>query len=180
MGVDCVITLPERTRARDVAQVIGICAGLPAKLKKFDLRDSFYLDVSGIKLQPSSVAECAEITWTDIKSGDERYVMYHFESSQGGRLLLPKSTPFWCAVAVKLVTLFGGTVDFQDCDDVEIDFQASVNPLITATNGDEWNNWQHAMLAIGPLTALDINEGRKVCAYPDTKWTPPKSAKAKA
>lgn len=178
MGVDCVITLPERTRARDVARVIGVLAGLPAELKKFDSCDSFYLDVQGIKLQPASVAECAEIVWTDPVSGDGRYVLYHFEPEHGGRLMLPRSTPFWCAVAVKLVTLFGGSVDFQDCDDVEIDFQASINPLISASDGLEWEQWHKAMLDVGPLTAADIDKGRAVCAYPEVQWTPPAPAMA--
>ena len=86
-----------------------------------------------------------------------RHVLYHFEWTGGGKGLLPRSTPFWCAVALKLVTLFGGAVQWQDCTSGD-DLSLPPNPLRMATNGREWDEWQKAMLAVGPITEDDLRD----------------------
>lgn len=123
------------------------------------------MEVDGIEVSPSSVPQCAEITWQEgINLGDSRYVLYHFEWEDGGRGLLPPSTPFWCAVGLKLVSLFGGSIQFRDCSS-DVDFRFPVNPLCGATDGDEWEAWQQEMLAVGPITEGDLRYARTFAAY---------------
>lgn len=165
MSVNVRIQLPDKARINNVAKVIGIAAGLPAVYHKFDDIKNGYVEVDGIEVSPSSVPQCAEITWREgVDLGDSRYVLYHFEWSDGGRGLLPPSTPFWCAVGLKLVSLFGGSIQFRDCSS-DVDFRFPVNPLCGATDGDEWEAWQQEMLAVGPITEGDLRYARTFAAY---------------
>lgn len=162
MGVNVVIQLPDRARLGDVATVIGIAAGLPYRYES--LRDSatYYVSVDEIKTSSSSMPECARITWG--KGDNLKHVLYHFEGEDGGRELSPPSTPFWCAVGVKLVTLFGGSFRYSDSKS-QSDLVVPTNPLCGASGGEEWEAWQQAMMAVKPITDEDLKEAAKFAAY---------------
>ena len=164
MGVDTRIRLPGDVRVRDVADVIGILAG--RKVSWGGSGKSRWVEVEGVTVESAQgVPQCANIQITpgDGVRPDHIYVLYHFEDDEGnGRVLCPRSTPFWVAVGKRLVQFFGGTVDYQDCDDVEVDFKADKprsrnNP----SDGKPWDDFQAEKAAIVPLTKEDVETCRK-------------------
>lgn len=176
MGVDCKITLPNSARLRDIANALGILAGLPVKLRNIPGSDGVFIDVEGVKTNPSTIPECAEI---DLKGAmvdgfSHHHVLYHFEwEGRGGgdirtgqtRGIMPRSTPFWIAVAKKLVMHFGGDVDYSDCDSSECDLSYPENPLNGAVNGRAWDEHQRSIFALAPVNEADMQEAAQYAAY---------------
>lgn len=170
MGVDCRILLPPDARIRDVADVIGILAGLNPEWD-----DSIpSVSVPGATAKPSSLAECAEITIVS-KNGEflvdgetSHWLLFHWEPSEesGMHLLMPHSTAFWIALGKKLVSFFGGSIDYNDCDSKDVDYRAKKprrrnNPTV----GKPWDDFQKAMFNIKPLTEKDLEKAEKYAAY---------------
>ena len=121
-----------------------------------------------LRARPSALEVCAEIQWEGgpgIKPAG--YVLWHWEGGDGGHTLLPRSTPFWCAVGRQLVLTFGGTVDYNDCDESDCDVSEPECSLNGATNGDDWDARQRRMLDLAPLTSEDLAPYRGVAGYPD-------------
>ena len=175
MGVDCRITLPPATRVRDVAMVIGALVGLPVEHRKPDSKyEGFgWASVNKITYKSnSSIPECCNIEWTDL-DGEPRNVLYHFEFGDDGcRGMLPRSTPFWLAIGMKLVDFFGGELDKNDSDSVDCDYQKPVRNDISASDGKEWEKFQKRLLAVKPLTRADIDAEKKHASY-DRDWKTP-------
>jgi len=176
MGVDCKITLPNSARIRDIANAMGVLAGLPAKQVHIPGSNGFHFDVQGVTTKPSSMAECAliDLKGVIIDGEPHHHVLYHFEWEgrgngdfvrQQSRGMLPRSTPFWIAMAKRLVLHFGGEVDFNDCDSSECDFTHPENPLNGATNGSAWNQHQRSIFALAPLTKADLTEAAQYASY---------------
>ena len=127
MGVDCKILIPSDAKFTDVVSVMGIAAGCGKE--KIPLsnphQDSWYVGVKGVRVEQSNtpiLAMCPSI-FLEIKTIDgveDHYVMFHGEpgSSTHGqwKLLMPPSTPFWIAIGMKLIGMFGGEMDCNDCD----------------------------------------------------------------
>ncbi len=180
MGVDCKITLPDAVRIRDVANVIGILLGKEARLDPLDHNNAVALRVDGVSVSNSTAVEgCAEINIKDApwghdgKPGD-RWFFYHFEWSGGaadgydtklGRGLMPRCTAINIAMARELVTFFGGEVDYNDCDDSEVDFTAPEQPDLRANDGEAWDKFQRRMFAVKSLTKQQVAAMKKHDAY---------------
>ncbi len=154
MGVDCRIMLPGNVRIRDVMTVIGVAVGFqPIKI---ELQGGSY----SIDVPKGSVV--AESTFTPdmvMIKFDGRHVNWFFEvDSFNGRLLYPKSTPFWCLVGHRLVDFFGGSVDYNDCDLSEKDYKRrnKSDKLNRPTDGDEWHSLQDRMAAVRPITLAEL------------------------
>jgi hypothetical protein len=173
MGVDCLIRLNSRCRLRDVADVIGILSGLKPERRHFASGTGWGVEVKGVSVKSTCVPEMAEIR---IVAGGEdalvdgelaHFVMFHWEGDNGGRVLSQPSTPFWCALAKRLVDVFGGSVDFNDCDGSEEDYRADppteYDPL--ASDDTPWYVWQERQMGLKPLTKKKLKAGRRVAAY---------------
>lgn len=171
MGVDCRISLPATARFRDVANVIGILLGQPFRQIRIGGSDAVHVEVDGIETRSASaVIECAEI---NIPSRDRRF-LYHFEFSgqsyndhdtQCGRGLLLRSQADNIALGVALVRFFGGSVDFNDCDESDCDFAWPEQPDIRANNGEAWDNYHRRMLALKPITKTETSKYKSVASY---------------
>jgi len=65
-----------------------------------------------------------------------------------------------------LARFFGGTVDFNDCDDSEEDEvwerKRSNN---SPTDGDEWQQFHEDLYAVKPITENDLNYFEPVATY---------------
>lgn len=179
MGVDCKITLPNAARIDDVADVIGLLLGCKGTLEPLDNNGSIHLKVAGVETKNSSITGCAEINISNAplgsggKSGN-RWFFYHFEwSGQNkgdyntgqGRGIMPRSTAINIAMAKELVTFFGGSVDYNDCDDTEVDFKAPEQKDIRACDGKGWDKFQRRMFAVKQLTKAQITACQKHAAY---------------
>lgn len=173
MGVDVKINLPDNVRVKDVAYIIGIAAGCPIQWEKTEHDpDHSWLRVRGVEVKGTSSVEMAEISIRStghllVDGEDMHYLFYHFESSRGGRSLGPRSTAFWLAVAHRLVDFFGGSIDYQDCDDVEVDYSRPKKPrrLNSPEDGDDYWNFYKRLSEVKPITEEEMQHFDKLAAY---------------
>ncbi len=171
MGVSTHITLPAQVRVRDVASVIGGCVGLKKVWHNLSGRHRS-ADVAGIEVQSTSVYSMVRIVWQNgegnphLKSGN---LYYHFETGdeRSGRLLSCSSWAPWIALGRRLVDFFGGSIDYNDCDSTDIDYQQRWKVcLCLADDNEEWDDLQERIMKIKPITGVEILEANKVASYP--------------
>lgn len=172
MGIDCKIRLPEDVRVRDVADVVALLAGRP--FRWVEQAGGRWIEVDAVEVRSLGdvLVECAEIL---IAEGpgvvrEKLRVLYHFEPSEGGRLLMPRATAAWVAVGRRLVEFFGGSVDYNDCDGIQEDYRARPpRDDNKPENGVEWNTFQAAKAAVVPLTEAEVAAAVPLAAYGDTR-----------
>lgn len=164
MGIDCRIYLPDNVRIKDVADVLGRAAGCPLS--------TGYARVAGVAvLSIPDVPSAAEIQVAPaggcVDGEPVHRVTYHFETDGRGRLLTPPSTPFWVAVARRLVGFFGGVVDYDDSDDCDVDFARPhrANRFNCPTDGEDWDSLQGRIAAVPPLSAGELAAAADLAAY---------------
>lgn len=163
MGVSCHITLPDRVRVQDVAEVMGLLAGMKAEERPFTSSDGTYLQVPGVRVRSTGQAELCHITF---EHEDEWYsATYFFEWEAGGRGIIVGSYPFWIALARRLVDFFGGSVDYSDCDDVDCDYSAPEQPGIAARTDEDWHLMKRRKRELRPLTPEEIEAVGRAAAY---------------
>lgn len=164
MGVDCRISLPSDTRVDDVATVIGILAGN----KKYweQSGKAKWVMAENVKAQPSTMAECAEIVITSPVLNSHVLFFYEWDGPLGYRGMSPSSTPVWCAIAHRLVYFFGGQVDYNDCDTVNVNFKHKKPRADNGHRSDPaWDKFQAELWQLTPLTKADIAEFDKYASY---------------
>jgi hypothetical protein len=177
MGVNARITLPAAARLRDVADVMGALAGHVMTKQPFSQKSDGWSagrprGAKGIRIEPCK----AMVEWVlifldntaDVQLPDgqcSHYVMYHFEGGKNGeRLMLPPSTEFWIAIGKGLVDFFGGSIDYNDCDDVAVDYEQTAREDIHAETDDGWYSLQNRKLAVCALTQSDLKYCRDLAA----------------
>lgn len=179
MSVDCNIALPGRVEVDDVANVIGVLAGLPVRLEPLG-EDSIVSRVDGVKIETSDVHGMVQITLSgELADGEHtHFVYYHFEGTfgrstyggrryqhEGVRSLSPRSTPFWVAIAKRLVDFFGGWVDYDDCDDCDLDYSLPERPNISPHDGKPWEQFHRNVAALKPITKQDMKAAAEWASY---------------
>jgi hypothetical protein len=168
MGVDATIRLPEDVRVTDVADVMGILAGLPFTQEPLTGGGS-YVKVKGVKVETSGCPEMVIIQLTgNLVDGEPIHTaFYHFESDDGkGRQVGVRSTPFWIALGRQLAAFFGGSMDYNDCDEVDVNYVADKPRADNRhTSNGAWVAFQEDLAKIQPLTEYDLNRAREFAAY---------------
>lgn len=172
MGVNTLIYIPNDVWLIDLSEVIGILLGIKPEKSQLT-KDAWSVKVKGVSVSGSAnVAECA---WIKIKqskkliTGNEAIsLFYHYECSNDPnyRLIMPRSRPAWIALGLRLIQFFGGLIDFDDSDDIEIDRgyfkpRGRNNP----EDGKEWQDYQEAIFNIKPLTKKEIEDAKQYAAY---------------
>jgi hypothetical protein len=150
MGVDTKILLPATARLMDVTSVLGKLLGFPHEKCGLSAGGSYYYRVPGISTA-TAIDTCALIKWTDCRiEGVGGSVLYHFEGSpRGERLLMPHCCEEWQEIGRQLVQFFGGTVDYNDCDDVDVDFsRPNQFPDGMPGDGQAWRALQESIAAV--------------------------------
>jgi hypothetical protein len=186
MGVDCNIYLPGNVRVQDVAKVVAVLAGRKVVLETM-IGGGLSAMVEGWRVEPTSIPEMARIAVSGPLSDAAQkarsdaggcYCYFHFEcDGADGRLLSPRSTPFWIAVGRGLVNFFGGAVDYNDCDDGNANYKrlprnANYKRLPRAnsencpTGGTAWETLQKRIAAVKPLAPEHFDAVNKFAAYP--------------
>lgn len=172
MGVNVEVYLPSDVRVQDVADVMGILAGInPEKktLREFD-DHAWYVEVNGAEAKGNvNIPSMAEIILQgDLVDGEAYHTTsYHFECRKAGkRLVYPKSTPFWVAISKKLCKFFGGSVKYNDCDSGGVNAswpkpRKKNNP----EDGKAWIDFEKAKFALKPVTVREIRASVKQSAY---------------
>lgn len=171
MGVDAVVYLPADVRVKNVALVLGALTG--HKIEKYTYnghgQSGYWAECKDVKVEVGfSFPELVYIILphTNDPKGENHFVSYFFEDKRGYKVLYPRSTPYWLAVSKKLVTFFGGTLDYQDCDDVAVDFKARKPRKSNSPENDKpWTDFHDAILALTPVTPDEIEEMRQFAAY---------------
>lgn len=159
MGTNTLVYLPGDVRVSDVADVMGILAGLPHKQSRCAE------DVEGVKVSTTSSPQMCEITLTGkMFDGSESHrASFHFEvdansyrkeAGAGQRLLYCGSDDkFWRMVGDGVARFFGGVVDLCDCDDVDSDATYKRPRKRNNPNSDsEWDKFWSEVRAIKPLS----------------------------
>lgn len=170
MGVDITLSLPGDVRIRDVADIIGILAGCP--ITEHTGNYGTFKMVEGVKILGCNEIPCSEIVFTApkgrtlIDGEDAHTVLFHYEGVKYERSMIPRSTPFWIAVARRLVDFFGGTLVYQDCGTGRPNYRKpkprkSNNP----EDGKAWHKFQAAKYGVRPLTMADVVAADKWAAY---------------
>lgn len=164
MGADTRILIPTGSRIGDVSNVIGVAVGLEKSLATLS-ENSIYLKVDGVNHKPSSLSECAHIAWH--YENENHSILFHFQpsGSPDHLLLMPRSTAFSICLGKRLVDVFGGFVDYNDCDDIDVDYSVDNNPLRLATDGEEWDKWQKFMHSFDEITDAELESAKILSAY---------------
>src|ERR1039458_4914350 len=149
MGIDTDLYLPPYVEVRDVATAIGILLGEPHELAPLGQ------DVTHCKVENVTIRSYGENTYLPeccrIHVGTREF-MYHFAFSTPGDplhnrgwhgMILRSSSPN-IALFVALANFFGGVVDFNDCDEADVDRRVEPSEStwghdFTPTDGDEWD-----------------------------------------
>lgn len=176
MGVDVRVHLPANVRLDTVARVMAAYAGGEVKKSFFenDSKSGWSTRVDGYKIKsceaiPSMVEIIIEPGKPMVDGENLHHCFYHFEPSEreGGRLMMPRSTAFWIALMTKVVDFFGGTLDYQDCDSVDVDYTVPAKSWEenSAEDGAAWYALQNRILSIKPITKADWKAANKHAAY---------------
>lgn len=170
MGVDCRILLPENVRLCNVVSVIGASVGCPKAKQNFSSGHVWYANIDNIKVEAADhiSPDMARITISQktIDGHEGHFVLYFFEAD-GGRLMLPPSTGFWIYVGRRLVSFFGGKLDYNDCDGPEWDVivPAKSDNENRPSGGEPWYNLQERILAIQPISKEEWEMNINFAAY---------------
>lgn len=172
MGVGARITLPGFVCLRDAADVLGILAGAVQERGTLNNTDgAWYVHAADVETKPSgdTLPECARIhlNFTAVDGHDKHFVLYHFEwGHDGTRGLMPRSTPFWLAVGKGLVDFFGGQLDYNDCDDEDVDYEVPAQIQYANLDSDaRWQRFQEAKWALKPVSREDMDAMAAHAAY---------------
>lgn len=166
MGVDCVLHLPPNVRVRDVGNVIGTLFGHRPFMADLD-GVTCAVRVEGVSVVGiENMPQCATIR-LERAGKVEREILYHFEGPRGYRSIQLRSLSENIALLRRLADFFGRVVDHQDCDDAYEDY---VVPGKSADenhpeDGELWDNLQARVMAVQPLTALQIRVCIRYSAY---------------
>jgi hypothetical protein len=173
MGVNVNAYLPAGVRISEVAKVIGILLGSQKEWEP----GRRWLNVAGIRQLPTSVPELAEIridltdannpTAKAIRESDGNiYSMdYFFESNHGGPQLYPKCTAAKIALCKAVVIFFGGSVDYNDSDRVEVNLRAETRLPVNHSDDAAFADFQEALWRLPALTPADIQAVAEWAAY---------------
>ena len=178
MGVNCVVNLPVDVDEHDVAEVVGILAGLSPTWE--ETSNGRFLRVDGAEGVATSVAGMSEVQldWPKKKPGalvdgtDYHSASFHYSLREKGKIhncFYPKSTPFWCAISRRLVWWFGGVVTFDDCSEKDIYRSKRHCPVdrygLIPNDGKPWTDYHNTLAVMEPLTLKDLKAAYKVAAY---------------
>jgi len=147
MSVDSKITLPGNVRVGDVAAVISCLYG------NEKIFQNGFVKVHGYNIHTTTVPEMVMIEVSPPNGGDKDVYCYFFEYGGGQRLIMGRSRPKTIEVFKALADFFGGKIDFDDCDDIDLDYSVEPKPdsLNCPNDGDEWTDLQNRIQAIQPI-----------------------------
>jgi hypothetical protein len=178
MGVDARINLEGGVQVRDVATVLGLAAGLKAEEVPYRNGEGTYKKVIGVKVNGSTVPDLPEMATIHLSVPEEsgtlvdgervHFCFYHFENPDGSKSLGVKSTPFWLAVGLKLITFFGGKMLTNDCEaKPKIFRRPKPRPNNAPEDGRPYIKFQKDLFAVTPITKADMDAMRKFAGYPE-------------
>jgi hypothetical protein len=164
MGISTHIFLPDDVRVRDVRTAIAFLAGAEKEKRFLDAgsRPNFWSahlkDENFVRFVPTTEPSYVQLVFDGKQIDGETHMgHYFFENERGGRLVSTGSNTFWHAIGVRLVQLFGGHIDFNDCDSGDYDY-ACPKPRETNSpdDGQPWQDLEQALFDLAPITKKDL------------------------
>jgi hypothetical protein len=175
MGVDTHLYLPSDVRVKDVALVAAALLGVSIHKHEF-VDGSFFAEAPDHRVKVNAASFEAgfadiivrpkpgeSLAW--LKLGECWSAFYAFEGGRGRRYLSARSYAINIAVFKGLARFFGGTVDFNDCDDRAVNYRAEKKGRNDPEEGAAEVNFQRRLLAVQPLDSVDMKLARKFAAY---------------
>lgn len=151
MGVDCTLTIPAPAKLRDVADTIAALLGAPRGLCAISYHTM------------DDLPECVRI---ELGSPINFSVLYHYEwDKDGNHGIMPRATARNIALCVALCDFFGGSVDFNDCDNTDQDYAVPFKSDLHESAGDPWEAFQERRVSVLPLTRKQIDQYESIAAY---------------
>jgi hypothetical protein len=156
MSTDTRAFLPQHIRVNDVAKVLGGLAGSTVHRHDFDNSAGYAAWCDDARVTTTSMPEMLSIDIT--ANGEVIHFDYFFEADGGvgERELIARHCDRNVNLLTGLVRFFGGRLDANDCDDVDVDLAVAVHDATwpfpyTPSAGDEWYRFQDAVLAVKPV-----------------------------
>jgi hypothetical protein len=177
MGVNVKCEFPYGTRLKDVAAVAAALLGHESKHEPIAGSKATFARVKGWSVMGAgsnpTLAYIVLDTTADnpaaklIRESDSGvyHLLYHFEGNNGHPSIYPACIAAKIALCAGLVKFFGGTVDFNDCDDKDVNMRVKAKADIHASNDPEWSLFQKRILAVQPIKAEDITRYEKFASY---------------
>ena len=150
MGCDSKLYLPPSTTLDDFAEVLGILLGHEATIYTIAGSSGVFVEVKdGPHFESTSIPTMARL---DIGG------TWHWENPEspipGARCFLCSTQEHRRPVLLVLADIFGGMLDFNDCDNIDYDYVGSLynKPYRPdATDDAGWDQWQRYKLTIRPV-----------------------------
>jgi hypothetical protein len=150
MGCDSHLYLPPSTRMRDFEDVLGILLGCEAK--QYSIAGSSGVFVRVLDAPHFSTSHTPEMAVLNIGGH------WHWECEHS---LIPGARMFSCSTQMhrrtileSLAEIFGGYLDFNDCDSVDCDYMGTLygkSYRPDATDDAAWDAWQTFKLNLIPI-----------------------------
>jgi hypothetical protein len=169
MGIDTHLFLPGDVQIRDVGDVAAILLGHEPELKPLTAT-SDHVDVKGIRIRGyEDIPGCAEINieaTEDMEYARSIFFTYEVEGRPGERLASLRANAEGIALFVKLAEFFGGTVDFNDCDDEEEDVKKSRPRGGNSTHEDgDFDRMQRRKMNVRAMSYSFVRSFEKHASY---------------
>lgn len=171
MGVDVRLYLYRSADLKDVANALSILAGNDPNPQPIRGGGKSW-EYPQPKVEIKNSGDLSPTMWT-IQFNSEQtdphnqvhFTYVHLTSDHGfGFVASPPSTPWWIAVCRRLVDLFGGALDYNDCDLSEADYFRFETPI---DHDALYVARQRAILDLKPVTGPEIEACRGFAAYSD-------------
>lgn len=157
MSVSAIIHLPHEVKVRDVADAMGVLAGLPIIQKK--INHYSFKQTEGVYFSGHvyAVPQCVFIDlfgeMVDGSSWHRAVYSFEPEDEENSKSLKVNSTPFWLAVGHRLIQFFGGRMVCQDWGSSPKIFRY---PTPTS-QGD--------IFSLDPISAIELDNMAPFAAY---------------
>jgi len=169
MGCDCNIYLQGDALSHDIMSVLGILLGFEKTQESFNHSSKFdyvavkdvaygYSDGNNHKIFAKAGLSTPQHFTIEILENflDKEWHMLncHFESDY--LLLSGGSSNFWQTIGTELVKFFGGYIDYNDCDSVDMDFSAPCPRTVGNRHEDNpaFHSFQEELWALKPIKKL--------------------------
>lgn len=149
MGCDSHLYLPPTTRMDDFAEVLGILLGAKAERRAIAGSDGVFVDVK----DAPTFGHSHTPTMAVLSIGG----FWHWECHSpiaGARLFSCRTAEPRRPVLEALADIFGGMLDFNDCDSIDVDYMGTLRDKPyrpDASNGQAWDDWQTFKLSLGAV-----------------------------
>lgn len=186
MALNTTIYLPTHALSHRVAEVIARSVGVPFEVTGNDgkplaademenqsWRVSF--PKGSVKIETSDTTDRFEgFCYLAIHQADGEQLRWMFHTETGdfeqGKVIKPPVSPLGIAIGRKLIEFFGGQIGYIDTShkiNQSVTQKRALFPLPTKgqTGDDRWHQFYRALLAMEPLTVVDLYAASKPAEY---------------